>query len=804
MKQLYFGLILLTFCHNSHAAQASQAAGKTATQALAEKRVQYCQVLGVEPNASLEAINEAFRKIALIKHPDKNPNDPDAQEKFRPILEARDFLNNPKNQAGAHPEQSTASDDDALREQYLHNVLVPFLDQCDNLEKIAQKIHADDNAKRIQAMRLRVDQQQKVNDADERELAQLQKSIEDRRDQLIGNFLKTCQEASRHASDGYQSKIKTLMDKIQKQGYPDEEAESIIKKLCQQIEQERPYHEFITRLNTAKNYPWCSSQNATNLTTILRQIRNQTITNENEQELRKLEAAVAKNKSNYDRNQAFMARTDTARNFTWCSLINKENLDALWGRVLDHNVTDQDEQELRKLEAAVAQDKSNYERNQAFIGRIDNARNNYSRSPDNDKDLATLKERARNGTVTAQDEDGLRDLEAAIARRQTFFEKLHSARCSPGCSSHNADNLYTLSERVRNHTLTNENEQYLAQLEKAVAEDKINYDKCQEFLKKCLRVIEYEKKEDVFHSRRYKINALINCVTKNAHVTQEEQQALENIEADIFLQSCDYEKFHCGNSTEHCPALQELSHEVQRKKYIDDEDKNRFEQIKKQKKENFLKQCYSLRDECLSIEGSNNNTYQETSDLITKIEFPHHDQTYPDQCAFKGLQSNVQNTKYWKSARGKFRLWTSIATPLVLAFLHGYANNIFAQRTGGIQQLAFYLAPRRERLTALFALSGQIGLGIHLFKTFSSKYHSYSKYFHSVSKEKQFLAALAYLASIGIFQDFGERVPVNGNGWRNPMNSEGSIILNSLLANSSLCAASSGLIGFGLKKLLRI
>lgn len=795
MKQVCFGLILLTFCNMSQAAQATTPA---------EKRAQYCQVLGVEPNASLVAINEAFRKIAIKKHPDKTKNTPDAQEKFGLVLEAHAFLTDPKNQAGAHPEQSTASDDEALIGQYLHNVLVPFLDQCDNLEEIAQKIHADDNAKRIQAMRLRVDQQQKVNDADKRELAQLQKSIEDRRDQLIGNFLKACQEASRGASDGYQRKIKTLMDKIQKQGYPDEEAESILKKLCQQIEQERPYHEFITRLNAAKNYPWCSSQNATNLTTILRQIRNQTITNENEQELRKLEAAVAKNKSNYDRNQAFMARTDTARNFTWCSLINKENLNALWGRVLDHNVTDQDEQELRKLEAAIAQDKSNYERNQAFITRIATARNNYSRSPDNDRDLATLEERARNGTVTAQDEDSLRDIEAAIARRQTFFKKLYSTRYSPGCSSKNTKKNDTLYEQVCNHTLTDQDERDLAELEKSVAEEKLNYDKCQEFLKKCDRVKEYEKGYYLSFYRA-ELFDLTYKVSRKARVTDDDQQALENIETNLFLELCDYEKFDCGNSTEYYPALQALRNRVERKKHVDDNDKNELERIKKQKKQNFLEQCYRLRNECCNIEGTNNNnTYQETSDLINKLEENDSKLSRLDQWDFEGYHANVQNTKYWKSARGKFRLWTSIATPLALAFLHGYVNNILAQRTGGIQQLAFYLAPRRERITALFALSGQIGLGIHLFKTFSSKYHSYSKYFHSVSKEKQFLAALAYLASIGIFQDFGERVPVNGNGWRNPMNSEGSIILNSLLANSSLCAASSGLIGFGLKKLLRI
>ena len=62
---------------------------------MAEKR-DYYEVLGVEKNASADEIKKAYRKKAIQYHPDKNPGDKSAEEKFKEAAEAYEVLSDPQ------------------------------------------------------------------------------------------------------------------------------------------------------------------------------------------------------------------------------------------------------------------------------------------------------------------------------------------------------------------------------------------------------------------------------------------------------------------------------------------------------------------------------------------------------------------------------------------------------------------------------------------------------------------------------------------------------------------------------------
>ncbi len=59
----------------------------------------YYEILGVDRNSSQDEIKKAYRKIAIKFHPDKNPGDNEAEEKFKEAAEAYEVLRNTEKRA---------------------------------------------------------------------------------------------------------------------------------------------------------------------------------------------------------------------------------------------------------------------------------------------------------------------------------------------------------------------------------------------------------------------------------------------------------------------------------------------------------------------------------------------------------------------------------------------------------------------------------------------------------------------------------------------------------------------------------
>ena len=59
----------------------------------------YYAALGVAQDADAAAIKRAYRQLARDLHPDKNPDNADAEARFKDVSEAYDVLSDPKRRA---------------------------------------------------------------------------------------------------------------------------------------------------------------------------------------------------------------------------------------------------------------------------------------------------------------------------------------------------------------------------------------------------------------------------------------------------------------------------------------------------------------------------------------------------------------------------------------------------------------------------------------------------------------------------------------------------------------------------------
>lgn len=93
--------------------------------------IDYYKILGISKSATENDIKKAYRKLARKYHPDLNPNDKDAELKFKQINEANEVLSNPENRKkydayGEHWQHAEEYEKAKQHEQYQRNTQDAF------------------------------------------------------------------------------------------------------------------------------------------------------------------------------------------------------------------------------------------------------------------------------------------------------------------------------------------------------------------------------------------------------------------------------------------------------------------------------------------------------------------------------------------------------------------------------------------------------------------------------------------------------------------------------------------------------
>ncbi|MEH6537200.1 MAG: J domain-containing protein [Psychroserpens sp.] len=93
--------------------------------------IDYYKILGISKAASESDIKKAYRKLARKYHPDLNPNDKVAEQKFKEINEANEVLSNPENRKkfdayGEHWEHAEEYEKAKQQEQHQRSTSNPY------------------------------------------------------------------------------------------------------------------------------------------------------------------------------------------------------------------------------------------------------------------------------------------------------------------------------------------------------------------------------------------------------------------------------------------------------------------------------------------------------------------------------------------------------------------------------------------------------------------------------------------------------------------------------------------------------
>lgn len=104
----------------------------------------YYEVLGVKKGASMEELKKAYRKLAVKYHPDKNPGDKQAEDRFKEINEAYAVLSDPKKK-----EQFDQYGSNTFHQRYSQEDIFKGFDVGDMFKDQGQGFGTDDIFSRI-------------------------------------------------------------------------------------------------------------------------------------------------------------------------------------------------------------------------------------------------------------------------------------------------------------------------------------------------------------------------------------------------------------------------------------------------------------------------------------------------------------------------------------------------------------------------------------------------------------------------------------------------------------------------------
>lgn len=101
-------------------------------------------VLGIPPTATTKEINTAYKKLALRWHPDRNPNNPVAEENFKNIAIAHGILNDPKKRlayARSLQQEEEHYREEAEKKEYKQKKERKIEKKREKIEKMKQERH---------------------------------------------------------------------------------------------------------------------------------------------------------------------------------------------------------------------------------------------------------------------------------------------------------------------------------------------------------------------------------------------------------------------------------------------------------------------------------------------------------------------------------------------------------------------------------------------------------------------------------------------------------------------------------------